>query len=88
MLKTFLRARVHDLAYQNGLRFGEMMPKFRRDAITATRIKAYEFDAAWKGRLIESAPRAALWGYLGIVPAENGVALHNDGTQEFVGARR
>lgn len=85
MLKMFLRARASDLAQTANLSEGESRTQLMKSAVRDARVSTREFDAAWQGRLREGMPRVRLWGWMGVVPASHGFALHDDGSQEWMG---
>lgn len=85
MLRLFLRARIAHAVHVAGA----ATPGQRHDAARkakaairrAAKVTNFEFEFAWMGRLANAATRAKLWGALGVVPAEHGVTLTDDGGQ-------
>jgi hypothetical protein len=88
MLKLFLRARISDAVFRAG--GAEPSGRVRHDSTRkakaairkAAGVTGFQFDAAWAGRLIGAEPRLKLWGALGLVPADHGVILTDDGGQQ------
>ncbi|MEM1376159.1 MAG: hypothetical protein AAGG69_02110 [Pseudomonadota bacterium] len=84
MLKLFLNGRINRVAMKEGWDRPAALAHVRKSAKRAN-ILLGDFDLAMRGRLTDGRKRAALWGWLGHVPAELGIALHNDGSQERMG---
>lgn len=79
MLRLFLRARcLH--AVSSGI--SRDIKAARAGLRKATGVTSAAFDVAWSGRLTRAATRLKLWGALGVVPADHGVVLTDDGGQE------
>lgn len=56
------------------------------DVVARAGVTAGQFHQAWRGWLRKAEPRLKLWGALGVVPADHGVTLTDDGGQ-FLASR-
>jgi hypothetical protein len=79
MLRLFLRARcLHGVT--SGIDRDVRAAKVRLRK--AAGVTSAVFDMAFSGRLRSAAPRLRLWGACGLVPADRGITLTDDGGQE------
>lgn len=79
MLRLFLRARcLH--AVNSGI--SRDIKAARAGLRKAAGVTSAAFDVAWSGRLNTAATRLKLWGALGVIPADHGVMLTDDGGQQ------
>lgn len=91
MLKLFLRARISDAVFRaggsepsGGVRY-DATRKAKAAIRKAAGVTNFEFNFAWAGRLMRAETRVKLWGALGVVPADHGVILTDDGGQRDAG---
>lgn len=79
MLRLFVRARcLHRVATGMCRDIRAARAGLRK----AAGITSAAFDVAWSGRLNKAETRLKLWGALGVVPADHGVILTDDGGQD------
>ncbi|WP_322990311.1 hypothetical protein [Hoeflea sp.] len=78
MLRLFLRARcLHAVSSGVICDIKAARAALRKRA----GVTAAAFDVAWAGRLHKAQTRLKLWGALGLVPADHGIVLSDDGGQ-------
>lgn len=83
MLRLFVEARLSDASFGMTGATAALAEKAARTRIRRqAKVTGLQLHAARSGRLRRAAPRAAIWGALGIVPGDHGVRLTDDGGQE------
>lgn len=85
MLRLFLMGRAQMYALEHPDMSREQADKAFRSYVRRTAgVTAAIVDQAFDGRLRGSMARARLWGFLGIITADHGIRLTDDGKQEAV----
>lgn len=86
MLKAFLRLGGDYRWFSYPKRAGReaTVERYKLDIRKTSRVSQSDFDLAWDGRLKAAEPRAKIWSALKIVPADYGVRLLDNGSQEVV----
>lgn len=82
MLRLFIEGRVVFAMLSQGLTRAKAVRVVVRALARDSRKGRDVVEAARQGRLQDGTARAGLWGALGIVPADFGVFLLDDGGQE------
>lgn len=80
MLQFFLQARC---LHQVNAGISRDIKAARVTLRKSARVTSAAFDVAWGGRLNKAETRCKLWGALGVVPADHGVTLTDDGGQSL-----